>query len=235
LVIGGEESDKLVALTDMAIAPSGDHVLTQGMGFFTVDGKTMQFPNVDPRATQITDLSFSPDAQHFAFLMHDRPGYLVYLDGVAQKAYGPLNFGPLSNINSRGYIWSPDSKHIAYFCRSSNPAANNDVYMCVDDKAVRLGTGNNYANLMFSADGNHLFWTTSGNQGILRIFVDGKPVFEGFPTSTAGLTKEVWQTGPDGNLLVLLQGETALQRVSITPSPDSNIASLMSSPMSAKR
>ena len=41
LIIGGEESDKLVSLTDMAIAPSGNHVLTQGMGFFTVDGKTM--------------------------------------------------------------------------------------------------------------------------------------------------------------------------------------------------
>jgi len=227
LIIGGEESDKLISLTDMAIAPSGNHVLTQGMGYFTVDGKTMPLPNVDPRSTQITDLSFSPDAQHFAFLLHDRPGYMVYLDAAAQKAYGPTNFGPLSNINTRGYVWSPDSKHIAYFCRPNNPAANNDIYLCVDGKATRVGPQNYYANLTFSGDSNHLFWTRNLTQGEVRIFMDGKPVYDGFPTSTAGFTKETWQIGPDGNLLVLMQGDTSLDRVSITPSASTSIDTMM--------
>jgi hypothetical protein len=62
----------------------------------------------------------------------------------------------------------------------------------------------------------------------MRIFADGKPVVEGFPTAASGsLTPPIWQAGPDNNLLVLLQGDQGLQRVSITPAPGSSIAAMM--------
>ena len=140
--------------------------------------------------TQATALSFSPDASHYAFVLHDRAGMTLYVDGVARTGYGLVNQGPLSNISTRPYIFSPDSKHIAYFCRSSDPAAGNDLYVCLDDKVVRLPGLGYYANLTFSGDSNHLFWTKNMPLGEIRIFLDGKPVQDGFPMSTAGFQKE---------------------------------------------
>jgi hypothetical protein len=81
--------------------------------------------------------------------------------------------------------------------------------------------------LTFSGDSNHLFWTRNRPQGEIRIFLDGKPVQDGFPMSTAGFQKETWQIGPDGNLLVLLQNETSLNRIRITPAPDSGLGALI--------
>ncbi len=228
LVIDGQESDQLVSFTDLVISPTGDRVITEAAGpaFITINGKAVQIPGVDARSSQASAMSFTPDGAHYAFVMRNSQGPLIYVDGVAQTAYSPINLGPLSEISTRPYVFSPDSKHIAYICRSTNPAANNDIYLCVDNKAVPIGTQNNYADLTFSSDSNHLFFARNEPQGAVRIFADGKPVFDGFPTSTAGFVSATWQTGADNNLLVLLQGDAALQRVSITPAPTSSIAAL---------
>ncbi len=226
LVVNGQESDNLFSLNDTVLAPSGNRVVTDGSGLITVNGKTLNLPGINPRAVQAFGLSFSPDAAHFAFGIHQSSGPVLFVDGAAQTAYSPLLGGPLDNISTRPYVWSPDSKHIAYFCRPNNPAAGNDTYLCLDDKGVRVGSPGYYANLTFTGDGNHLLWTKNGYQGAVRIFADGKPVLEGFPTSTAGFAKETWQIGPDGNLLLLIQGETALQRIAITPAPDTNLSTL---------
>lgn len=226
LVVGGQESERIPSWTETTFSPVGGHVATTGEGYVTMDGQMLKFPNVDPRAGQAGTLSFSPDASHYVFVLRDRNGPMLYVDGVAQTAYSPINSGPLTNINTRPYIWSADSKHIAYFCRSTSPAAGNDIYVCLDDKAIRLGPSGYYANLLFSSDGNHLFWSRNMNQGMVRVFADGKAIIEGFPMSTSGFTKETWQPGTDNNLLVLLQDETALKRVSITPSGNTNTATL---------
>ena len=97
----------------------------------------------------------------------------------------------------------------------------------MDNKYVRLGSPGYYANLSFTSDSNHLLWSRNLPQAEVRIFVDGKPVVDGFPTATGGFAKETWQTGTDGNLLVLLQSDSSLNRVSITPSPDLNISTLV--------
>ena len=228
MVIGGQESDQIANITDVALAPAGNHVITEGSPLIMIDGKSLPLPNVaDPRSSQSSGLSFSPDANHFAFIVRERNGPLLYLDGKPFTAYSPANIGQLSDIGARPYIWSPDGKHLAYLCHSTNPAASSDTYVCLDDKAARLGAGG-YANLTFSSDGNHLFWTKAGYQGLVRIFADGKPVFEGYPTTTSGFVKETWQIGNDNNLLVLLQGDSALQRVSIMPSPNTSISTLFS-------
>ncbi len=217
LVFGGQESERILGWTETIFSPVGGHVATTGMGYVTMDGQILKYSTADPRAGQAGTLSFSPDASHYAFALRDRNGPILYVDGVAQTAYSPINNGPLTNVNTRPYVWSADSKHIAYFCRSTNPAAGNDIYVCLDNKAVRLGPSGYYANLIFSSDGNHLFWTRNMNQGMVRVFADGKAIIEGFPLSTSGFTKETWQPGTDNNLLVLLQDDSALKRVSIMP------------------
>jgi WD40 repeat protein len=226
-VFGGEESERIPQWIETVFAPVGGHVATDGAGFITMDGQILKFPNVNPQATQASALSFSPDASHYAFVLHDRGGITLYVDGVARTGYGLVSGGPLDNISTRPYIFSPDSKHIAYFCRSSDPAAGDDTYLCLDDKAVRLGGPGYYANLTFSGDSNHLFWTRNKPQGEIRIFLDGKPVQDGFPMSTGGFQKETWQIGPDGNLLVLLQNDISLNRIRITPASDSGLGALV--------
>ena len=69
-------------------------------------------------------------------------------------------------------------------------------------------------------------WTKKKPQGEIRIFADGQPVQDGFPISTGGFQKETRQIGRDGNLLVLLEDGNSLKRISITPSPDTSLATV---------
>jgi len=223
LVYDGNESDTILTVNETAVSPAGGHLATAGQGQLTMDGKILNLPGVNPHTTQIAALSFSPDGSHYAFVLRDRGNTTLYLDGAPQTSYSPASAGPLDNISSRPYLWSPDSKHIAYLCRTSNPA---DQYLCVDDKAVRIGVANAYNNLSFAGDSNHLIWVRNMGQSITRIFVDGKPVEEGFTPSVGGFVKETWQIGSDGNLLALLQDNTSMKRVSIAPSPSTSLATL---------
>jgi Tol biopolymer transport system component len=237
LVLGDQESDELMSLTDTVIAPVGSHVAAEGYGQVSLDGKILKLPNVDPHTSQATALSFSPDASHVAFVLHARGGVTLYLDGQAQSAYTLSLQGPLTNAGTRPYIFSPDSKHIAYFCWQSNTAAGTEQGLCVDNKYVRLGPPAYYANLSFTSDSNHLFWTTSTPRDGFRLYQDGKPVMTGFPGAGLGFANETWQVGTDGTLSILEQDDTALKRVTITPSPDVNISTLVggTSGLSAQR
>jgi hypothetical protein len=227
VVYGGQESDEVHGgLSDCLFSPVKNHFLGPGSGIVTLDGKALHLPGLIPNGTPASHLGFSPDGSHFAFLLQQRAGLMLYVDGVPQTAYGPGSGGGMTNMNTRPYIFSPDSKHIAYFCRSANPAAAvEDMYLCLDDKAVLLGRVGPY-NLTFSPDSNHLFWTDVTAQNAFRLFVDGKPVLDGFPGGQGGFRKETWQMGLDGTLSLLMQDDTSLKRVSITPSPNTSIATL---------
>jgi hypothetical protein len=231
LVIDGQESDPIGSLfTDMVFSPTGDRVMTEGGQQITINGKTVQLPGVNPQSMQVSGLTFTSDGAHYAFVLRAPQGPTLYVDGaLAQTAYAPANTqGQMNTPLNAPYVFSPDGKHIAYFCRSTNPAAGNDIYICVDNKAVRIGlTG---SNLAFSADSNHLFWTKPIGNGKLRIFADGNPVFDGFPPAVSGFVPATWQAGPKDSLLALIQGDQALERVTITPAPDSGIAAMMGGP-----
>jgi len=230
IVYGGQESDEVLGVSDCLFSPVKHHFLTTDSGVLTLDGKILHLPKLVPQAIGMDQLGFSPDGEHYAFRMQAREGPAMVVDGVVQQTgYAPAGSGFMS-ANNKPYVFSPDSKHIAYFCRSGNPAANpNDVYVCLDNKAVLLGPHNS-VNLTFSTDSNHLFWIRDEGRAIYRVYVDGKPVAEGFLAvgsgTGGGLGKESWQLGPDGNLLVLMQDDTSLKRVSITPSPNTSIATL---------
>jgi WD40 repeat protein len=230
IVYGGQESDEVLGVSDCLFSPVKNHFLTTDSGVVTLDGKIIHLPRLVPQAIGVDELGFSPDGEHYAFRMQAREGPAMVIDGVVQQTgYAPAGSGFMS-ANNKPYVFSPDSKHIAYFCRSGNPAANpNDVYLCLDNKAVLLGPHDS-VNLTFSADSNHLFWIRNEGRAIYRVYVDGKPVEEGFLAVGSGvgggLGKEAWQLGPDGNLLVLMQDDTSLKRVSITPSPNTSIATL---------
>ncbi len=229
VVYGGQESDEVRPLTDCLLSTAKNHFLTTGSGYVTLDGKVLHLPHLVPNATQASALGFSPDGSHFAFVAQAREGPSLFLDGIEQTAYRPGGGGPMTNISTRPYIFSPDSKHIAYFCRSADPAVGvDDLYLCVDDKAVRLGRVGGL-NLTFTPDSNHLVWTRDMGMSKFRVYVDGKPVVEGFLPAVSGFRKDTWQLGPDNNVLLLMQDDTSLKRVSITPSPETSLSTLLGS------
>ncbi|HYA23400.1 MAG TPA: hypothetical protein VEF05_04515 [Terriglobales bacterium] len=223
MVFDGQEMGPVMGTTWGVLSPVGGHLLTAGYGQVTLDGKILKLPN-DPRTTQAYNLSFSPDGSHYAFVMRDRGGLYLYLDGAQQNAYVPVLPGPLNKGNA-SYVWSPDGKHIAYFCHVNNPGANDDMYLCVDGKGAHLGRMGDYGNLTFTSDSNHLLWTKKGPQSSFRAFADGQPVLEGFMPGV-GFADETWQPTKDGALTVLIEDQTTMKRVTITPTPSSNFATL---------
>jgi len=218
-VANSEESDALLMAQAPLFAPKGGHWLVLSYKEVLLDGKPL--PLGDLTRANISAASFSPDGQHFAFVAQSAQGRTLYLDGVAQTAYTVATVGGLTNDGTRAYVWSPDSQHIAYTCRPSNPAANNDVYACVDNKSVRLGTG--YGNIVFSADSNHVFWGKAVGQAF-RVFVDGKPVYDGKSPYPGGLTYGTWEPQPDGSLQFLVQDATNISRITVMPSSSTSLA-----------
>jgi hypothetical protein len=209
LVIGDEETQLAPGGNQILIGPTGNRVAAAGPATVILDGKAMKFPG-----GQENSLKFSPDGSHFAFALNAQGALILVLDGVPQSGHGMIE---------APYAFSPNSKHIAYVCRPPNPTGNDDVGVCLDDKYVR--TGALVENLTFTPDSNHIFWVR--RLGVtFRLFADGKPVLDGTSTATAGFRKETMQIDPSGALLILSQDATSLKRFSITPSPDSSIASL---------
>ena len=220
-VRNGEESDALQMAQAPLFGSKGGHSLVISYKEVLLDGKPL--PMGDLTRSTVSAASFSPDGQHYAFVAQSSQGRTLYLDGVAQSAYTVATVGGLTNDGTRAYVWSPDSQHIGYMCRPNNPAANNDVYACVDTKAVHLGTG--YSNIAFSADSNHVFWGKVEGQGVFRVFVDGKPVYEGKSPYPGGLQYGTWEPQPDGPLRFLVQDATNISRISVMPSSSTSLAS----------
>jgi hypothetical protein len=220
-VRNGEESDALQMAQAPLFASKGGHSLVLSYKEVLLDGKPL--PLGDLTRSTISAASFSPDGQHYAFVGQNSQGRTLYRDGVAQSGYSVTNTGGLTNDGTRAYVWSPDSQHVGYMCRPNNPAANNDVYACVDNKAVHLGTG--YSNIAFSADSSHVFWGKVEGQGVFRVFVDGRPVYEGKSPYPGGLTYGTWEPQPDGSLRFLVEDATNISRISVMPSSSTSLAS----------
>jgi Tol biopolymer transport system component len=220
-VTNGEESDALQMAQAPLFAPKGGHSLVISYKEVLLDGKPL--PLGDLTKSNTSAASFSPDGQHYAFVVQNAQGRTLYLDGVAQSAYTVTNTVGLVNNGTRAYVWSRDSRHIGYMCRPNNPAANNDLYACVDNKAVRLGTG--YGNIAFSADSSHVFWGKVEGQGVFRVFVDGKPVYEGKSPDPGGMQYGAWEPQADGSLRFLVVDATNISRISVMPSSSSSLAS----------
>jgi len=87
---------------------------------------------------------------------------------------------------------------------------------------------------MFSQDSNHLFWN-AWTAVKYRAYVDGKPVVESGAPNTGGLDRVAFQPDGSSGLLMLGQDEAGFKRFSVTPAPDSSLASMFSSSVVASR
>jgi Tol biopolymer transport system component len=214
LVINGQESQELFAVTDTVFSPVGNHVATDGQGLVTLDGKILSLANVNPRAATASQMTFSPDGTHFAFRLQTGGTIAVYLDGVA-TGYAS------SSADSNSFVFSPDSQHFAYFCRPASAVSSNDQGLCLDGKYLPFPPGIfQYSNMTFSPDSKHLFWRGQLPPYGYRIFVDGNPAFDGQLNQGSTLyPKESWQMGADGALTVLTTDANSFKRVRISVTP----------------
>lgn len=79
----------------------------------------------------------------------------------------------------------------------------------------------------FTPDSKHLIWYDEYARSTFRVFIDGKPVAEGFHAVMSQVTPSWWDMALDGTLSFLTQDDNSLKRVSITPALDLSIATLL--------
>ncbi len=159
-------------------SPDGSH-----FAFIGTNGSTGSFMVVDgeelPSYGNITEFQWSPDGKRYGLIGYGGgKGYTVVVDGKEQpKAQG---------YGEGSFRWSPDSKHFAYGAQTSITS-----FGAVVDGAVKPGIlGSffavnqvqppiNFAQLVFSPDGNHLAYVgrnldaTGRPDGKAAVILDG--------------------------------------------------------------
>ncbi len=173
-----------------------------------------------------SNLGFSPDGAHYAYFTIDAGGgHRLVIDGVLQpqSVLTKVDTMDLQNSLALKYVFSADGKHIAHFASPPTPTGDYRRGIFLDGKYIPASADGTNTQLCFSPDSKHLFWIHRyGNQPD-RLFIDGKPLVE---YSSAGMIPHWWEFGPDGSLSFLAQDDNSLKRITITPSPETSIATL---------
>jgi WD40 repeat protein len=232
VVVGNQESNQMNQLGEVAISPVGNHVVAAALHSMAVDGKVIPMP----QSERTFSLVFSPDGSHIAYGAQERNGIVVYLDGTPQREFVGFEVNQSDGhfLTQSLVHFSPDSKHLAYFCRSADPAAGNNQGVCLDGKYLPVAYTGTLGNLTFSQDSNHLFWNV-WSAVKFRTYVDGKPVVEIGAPSTGGLDKVAFQEDGSNGLLILGQDEAGFKRIRVTPAADSSLATMFGSSVVASR
>lgn len=183
VVVGSQESNQMNQMGEVALSPVGNHVVAAALHSMAFDGKVLPMPQAD----RIFSLVFSPDGLHLAYGVQLRNGIVVYLDGNPQATFIGMEVNQSDgHYQTQSLVhFSPDSKHLAYFCRLAEPAAGNNQGVCLDGKYLPIAYPGSLGNLTFSEDSNHLFWNVWSNVKF-RAYVDGKTVVESGIPSTGG-------------------------------------------------
>jgi WD40 repeat protein len=202
------------AVAPIAIAPAGNRVgaicgLTGGAPTIFLDGKMLPIVGIGGSYP-----SFTPDGKHFVYVAAIRGGGArLVIDEIEQKASSLDIHQPVP------YVISPDSEHIAA------PSGGNGLFL--DGKFIVTGRAPQISTMGFTPDNKHLFWAEGMPGNVLAIYVDGKMVTETVPAVNSNFKKQAWwDVSPDGRLSILGQDNNSLKRITITPSPETSVASL---------
>jgi WD40 repeat protein len=237
LVMGEQESDGFPGGAAIVRSPTGRRAGTvynvNTNDFVIIDTKS--YPVGAGSGQSAAFLSFSPDAAHFVYVAN----HTVFVDGRPMQAaqVTPNIYVP----NEIPYVFSPDSKHIAF--GAINPSANGSTNsgMYLDGKFVPMSViaGRGFYQMSFTPDSKHFYWMIDGKvlngKAMADLFVDGQFTIEVPNSSSAFLPgRGGWDLLPDGSLLLLKQDEKGLTRVHITPSASTNSDTILTAGIHTK-
>ena len=120
--------------------------------------------------------------------------------------------------SDKEFVFSPDSKHVAYFGRQQNGTYG----IFVDGKFTAM-PGTYPMNPTFTPDSRHLIWMDRPGGPAQVVYVDGRPALELVSNSSLTTMPGTWEMGADGTLSVVGQSGDSLKRYRITPGADTSI------------
>lgn len=178
-------------------------------------------------ARGVSDLSFTPDGQHYGYVLIDTGmGVHLAFDGtvIPQSNFNKGDIMDPENGTALSYIFSADSKHVAHF-------AGNETQMqrgiFLDGKFIPASQAGVNSKLVFSPDSKHVLWIHTLGDRPHRIFVDGKPLAEYYSAGNRVSTPHWLEFGPDGTLSYLAQDDNSLKRITITLSDQTSLATML--------
>jgi hypothetical protein len=201
----------LRGIPPVPVVVAGNHfgfIAMESSGFtldriIVVDGKATK--SVSP-----TDLLFSPDGSHFAYV-EGRDKRVVVLDG-AQRVPALFLHDP-ADVPA-AFVFSQDGKHLAFASAQGN---GKGLGVAIDDGLFATDAGSTY-DVTFTPDGKHLMWLGGASGNRMRVYVDGEPVVEFDQPAGAQQNAEVWWSmGADGVLTVVASDGGVLKRFRVTP------------------
>lgn len=170
----------------------------------------------------------SPDGSRFAYFVSkygrsDLAGLVI--DDKFYNGFGPayLNRWLTSSLAaSIPFVFSPDSKHVAYAGRSG-AASRNSLYI---NETVVQANVDTVAFVTFTPDSQHLFWMNMDPRWMNDVYVDGQMAvhangsfFREMPVS--------FEVDAKGVATFLAQDGDVVKRYRITPPSDTSVATLL--------
>jgi hypothetical protein len=226
IVVGDQEfGAPMGGLQPPVIAQVGNRVAA----FIRKDGNVPSLL-IDKKLTPLnarggSDLSFTPDGAHYAYVANDEGlGLHLVIDGMLQPQSAIS--GERINMQEPGavkYIFSADSKHAAHFANSETA---HGIFL--DGKFIPASQEGTNTDLTFSPDSKHLFWIHQYGDRPLRVFIDGKPLVDFYAAGNSlSSVPHWWDFGLDGTLSLLAQDDNSLKRITITLSPETSLATML--------
>lgn len=230
LVVGDKEFGAAMGSGGQPVfAPAGNRVGS----FITINGTRSLV--MDGKITPLnarggSDLSFTPDGAHYAYFADQGNGFSLVIDGVSQ-AQSVLTRVDIVDLEHSAtglkYVFSPDSKHVAHFGDNTAGVVRG---IFLDGKFFPLGPDGVNTKLGFSPDSKHLFWIHIYGNNPNRLLIDGKAVLDFYGAGqNLGAIPHWWEFGPDGALSFLTQDDNSLKRITITPSSETSLATMVGS------
>ena len=224
IVVGDQEFGAAAGgLQPTVIAPVGNRVaafiFVNGARSLLLDGKMTPLSARDG-----SDLSFTPDGAHYGYFAIDAGmGSRLVIDGVPQPQVALSNdIIDSQKPTALKYIFSADSKHVAYFGYPPTPGGDHERGVVVDGRYLAISSEGTNSDLAFSPDSKHLFCVHHYADQPLRLFIDGKPLLDFF---SAGTVPNWFDFGSDGKLLLLAKDENSIKRITITL-PETSLATM---------
>jgi hypothetical protein len=230
-IVAGEQEfgAALGGLQPPVIAPAGNRIAA----FLFVNGVRNLL--VDRKMTALStrdgdNLSFTPDGQHYAYFAVDAGmGRKLVIDGVVQPQSVLTTADTMDLLNAQAlkYVFSADSKHVAHFAAPPTPTGGYDRGIFLDGKYAPASSQGTNSQLSFSPDSKHLFWIQGYGNQPYRVFIDGKPLLDFYPTGSTPTVPHWWDFGADGTLSLLAQDDNSIKRITITLSDTTSLATML--------